>query len=85
MDTLPHEVQTALVSLATALVIGGSVSMFGAPAVFNTARSVTSWVMRHRMITALGLSAAGASGAWMGGLFGGAGEALIAGLSGFFA
>lgn len=85
MDTLPHEAQTALVSLATALVIGGSVSMFGAPAVFNTARTLATWVMRHRMLTALGVSAAGAGGAWMGGFFGEAGEAMIAGFSGFFA
>ncbi|WP_300551700.1 hypothetical protein [Maricaulis sp.] len=85
MDTVPHEVQTALVSLATALIVGGSVSMFGAPAVFGTARSVATWVVRHRMLTTLGVSAAGAGGAWMGGLFGEAGQAMMAGLSGFFA
>ena len=68
MDTLPYEVQLALVLSAMAFVVGGLVSLFGAPLVFSAAGHVARFTLRHRMVTSLGLSALGGAGAWMGGM-----------------
>ena len=57
MEALPYEAQTALVSALTALAVGGSVSIFGAPAVVGMARTAFGFVMRRRLVTAAGISA----------------------------
>lgn len=57
MEALPYEAQTALVSALTALAVGGSVSIFGAPAVAGMARTAFGFVMRRRLVTAAGVSA----------------------------
>ncbi|MDG1418167.1 MAG: hypothetical protein P8J78_00735 [Maricaulis sp.] len=63
MEALPYEAQTALVSALTALAVGGSVSLFGAPAVAGMARTAFGFVMRRRLVTAAGISAITGAGA----------------------
>ncbi len=82
MDTLPYEAQTALVSFITALLIGGTVSLFGAPLVFSAVRHAAGFAIRHRLAMALGAGALGAGGAaWWSGLLNGPASQALALLS----
>jgi hypothetical protein len=57
MEALPYEAQTALVSLMTAMIVGGLVSVMGAPAVVGLATKAAGFAMRRSMVTSLGLTA----------------------------
>ncbi len=71
MDQLPYEAQTALVSALAATLIGGSVSLLGTSTVATAARLAAEFAVRRRFMMALGLGAAGGTGAWFSGLLGG--------------
>jgi hypothetical protein len=62
MEALPYEAQTALVSFLSALLIGGSVSLFGASTVAGVVRTAFQFAMRRKIVTSLGVSSAAALG-----------------------
>lgn len=80
MDALPYEAQTALVSLVAALLIGGSVSVFGFANVAGAARFAIQFAMRRRIVTGVGLSALAGLGAFIANQFGWAGDGEAAGV-----
>ncbi|GLK52773.1 MAG: hypothetical protein CMH93_00675 [Oceanicaulis sp.] len=67
MTTLPLEFQLALVSFATALLIGGPVTLIGASNLATAARMAGGVVLRRRMMSGLAVtlaSGAGLASAW---------------------
>lgn len=67
MTTLPLEIQLALVSFATALLIGGPVTRVGASNLATAARMAGGLVLRRRIMSGLAVtlaSGAGLASAW---------------------
>ena len=67
MTTLPLEIQLALVSFATALLIGGPVTLVGASNFATAARMAGGLVLRRRIMSGLAVtlaSGAGLASAW---------------------
>ncbi|SDL60304.1 hypothetical protein [Maricaulis salignorans] len=70
MESLPFEAQTALVSFAAAVLIGGPVALIGAGRVLTIARLATRFALKRQLTTMFGLSLLGYAGAAAGGLIG---------------
>ncbi len=67
MTTLPFAIQLALVSFATALLIGGPVTLIGPSNRAAAARMVSGMVLRRRVMSGLAVtlaSGAGLASAW---------------------
>ena len=70
MESLPFEAQTALVSFAAAVLIGGPVALIGAGRVLIAARLATNFAMKRQLTTMFGLCLVGYFGMAAGGLIG---------------
>ena len=69
MSALPQEVQLALVSFLTALLVGGPVALIGASNIAGLARMAGAFFLQRRLMSGLIFSVLGGMGVLGGSLF----------------
>ena len=85
MEMIPYEAQTAVVSFAAALLIGGAVALLGARTVAGAARFAAGLFIKRRIALSLGAAMMTGGGAVLLNMLGGGENAVAApGLFNFF-